>query len=114
MKYLKIFEDLNTDGYEVVSHNSDNGYQRCTPSQKVIDTICKLGGKDKFKYNEWNQSLHNQGYEGKDNIYIWTYVDDWYWVKISSSTNMNPNRIYFKCDQLDGLLNCLKKEFNIY
>jgi len=50
-------------------------------------------------------------------ILIYTYKDEWYKVTKHSRLGRSPyqytvNECY-RCDQLDGLLNCLKNEFNI-
>ena len=38
--------------------------------------------------------------------------DEWYYIDKDRCYGENRHT-YYKCDQWDGLLNCLKKEFNI-
>ena len=50
-------------------------------------------------------------------IFIYKLKDDWFHlVDVDTSnpdTRYKEKYTYYRCDQLDGLLNCLKKEFNI-
>jgi len=156
----KIFEDINTDGYEripetqhddVISNEivDKRGYKYkkgdiepeskfWTTSPSVTDfnsievkSLSELGFnpiekstlpvvyKEVLSYKELilpNIPRTTDWYVDR-RIYIYKLRDDWYHlvdVDISNAaTRYEEEYTYYRCDQLEGLLNCLKKEFNI-
>jgi hypothetical protein len=156
----KIFEDINTDGYEripetqhddVISNeiedkrgykykkgDIESGSKFWTTSPSVTDfnsievkSLSELGFnriekstlpavyKEVLSYKELilpNIPRTTDWYVDR-RIYIYKLRDDWYHlvdVDISNAaTRYKEKFTYYRCDQLEGLLNCLKKEFNI-
>jgi hypothetical protein len=48
---------------------------------------------------------------GREIINVYKEFDSWYYVQ--STFNQMQGVKYYKCDQFDGLVSCLKNEFNI-
>ena len=130
MKYIKLFEDINTDGYEEISWDdfyTVNATYKFTLTPFIDSEIVKLTSMG-FQLNPNKNDLPNSilkgagyiaseylhklgvpGYNKPVNIFVYRAFDDWYYAH-----TYKINDIFFKCDQFDSLLNCLKKEFNIY
>jgi len=124
MKYIKLFEDLNEDGYEEISYSSSRKGEAIPPSQgdREFEILSKMGfikqlwlkdSMDSIEYYYLGINLSGE----RRGIYIHKYDDEWYEVLVNTMVNgaRRPNAVYksYRCDQLDGLLACLKKEFNI-
>lgn len=113
MKYLKIVENIESDHFVRIRAN-----QFYTPEGRIRF--------DKYDFLPYEaNALTNKGFNLSkstlcfskhsiissrfDFIGIYKSDDGWYYVE---SGKMNLDNFY-KCDQWDGLLNCLKKEFDI-
>jgi len=118
MKYLKCFnESLNSNGYDKID---------TITLQKMID---KYKSKEDFENNEIIQiedailpsRTGNSRYYILDksrkacltytiwnDIVVYKLSDSWYCVRI---INNNHEADTYRCDQIDGLLNCLKDNY---
>jgi len=126
MKYLKLFEDLNVDGFEEVSYDdfcNDTGetfefrFKRLNFRKRDKDMIylSEMGffrggvpGKQ-TKYKDFMEIYLDAKRGARDIITVYKSVDEWYYVeKMILSKSFKPEQ-YYRCDQLDGLINCLEK-----
>ena len=134
MKYLKlpkVFEDIN-NGYSLCeSHGSE--YEEITSvdlsnyrkyNDEVFDDgsrVYKILYNFGFRYRRGlkyllgmdttSRSLRNGRPNSNVRYLIYKCRDDWYYLCIVFAHGVN--NVYFRCDQFDGLLNCLKKECGI-
>lgn len=112
MKYLKFFEN----------------YKRC-PIGPTNDKF-KFERQDEFTNNELItiQELIKH-YDGKfkyDNslseiiitiskkyviheLIIYKFIDEWFLIMDTNAKGFSPNPCYYECDQIEGVINCLKK-----
>ena len=121
MKYIKLFEDINTDGYEEIlyyeySYTLDNK-DILYFTQEEVEILGRFGLMlEESDYDQrvllWKLVLakrsKSHGKSGiaeqiKEDLHVYKLPDEWYHISDCIST---PNK-YYKCDQLDGLINCL-------
>jgi len=130
MKYIKLFEDL-TDKYHDVSNLRDIdispiefsdkegnllkiGFSKSSPiCYTLIDTEDALIDLNFL-------GIDNKGIDGKLNV--WKVYDEWYYVGYYRRYEKENGSFgweglvqvkLYKCDQWDGLMDCLEKEFDI-
>jgi len=126
MKYIKLFEDLKSKGYEKITSDY---YRDATPdsldeyetfNQAERDALSKIGAISLHSFSLFTSSPHiNKEFELiiDDKVILFCKLqDEWYYLHVYS-TDFNEPGTFFRCDQFDGLLNCLShtslKEFNI-
>ena len=119
-----MFEDLDEDLYSEISRSDyyeevGTDIRDLTPfTSREIKILNSIGFRDDRKDTDLltsDKSLINKFFVYKErrtfnsaiNLNLTKSDDEWYYI-ISESTTK-----YYKCDQFDGLLECLKKEFNI-
>ena len=123
---IKLFEEFGMDGYEFIDAEeygavywSDSKQERYTPSELV-----KLGSEPynftcdtRVGHDDTGANLERiLNPRIKDNplivynIYITKCKDEWFYVK---QYYASWHKLYYKCDQFDGLLTCLKNECNL-
>ena len=109
MKYIKLFEN-NKDGYEVITHDDFMRWpmkSMVSISERNINIISRILSKY-ISLSNINVNKNDLGYNYfalEFGDYIFESDDEWFFLVI--------NNRYYKCDQLDGLLNCLKNEFGM-
>lgn len=126
MKYLKMFDTYHTLGSELYQRidmyvygdyvSNISKHVRFDDNEKT--QLTKIGFKIKWD-NRWyyatNFSLGN--YRSHSNITIKKDDDNWYYLYAvnydRTKFRYEDMYLYFRCDQFDGLLECLKNEFNI-
>ena len=130
MKYIKLFEDLNQDGYEPSTHEEMIDMCRFTDasldmipgneiefSSEADTALFKLGFKsDNFRRKSRNVYILRKevNRDGIREVNIIPAKDDWYFAQVDvGDESTGGYMVYYKCDQVDGLLNCLKKECDI-
>ena len=130
MKYLKLFEDVN-QGYEQIE--STNGY---VPDEMRGVVLPKNSAKNLINYDNISDrevsdikdimsyddivvESRSKGilkisiFRKDSNVYkqmdisISKDIDEWYYVIVMNRENGSKHK-YYKCDQLNGLLNLLK------
>ena len=82
-------------------------------TKRESDVLFKLGFIDKRKWDipqSHNKKLVYHFLNFGISVLVEKTDDNWYYVNFQTSSNTDK---YYKCDQFDGLLACLKKEFNI-
>ena len=119
MRYLKLFEDMESDGYEKVSSDildmeRNRQYEFRDFTQRELDTIKTLVSRNGYVLKIFNKiSNWTVRVDTKDStdyiLQITKLYDDWYVLHNGYSHNQS----YFKCDQWYGMINCLKNEFGI-
>jgi len=110
MRYLKLFEDLNEDGYEEMNiedfYTSD--YERLnftttTFTEKELSKLLPMGlsvaDMSSFEY------LYTKG------IFLYKASDEWYYIEKTTEYDVPTKDSFFKCDQWDSVIACLIKEF---
>ena len=116
MRYIKNFESIKlngNDGYRKITFgeyaNRTDDREALKPNGIDYKTLSKLGF---FIYTTFGDGvMHNHKNSLDINpILIIKLYDGWYQIRAGESGDSIK---YYECDQLDGLLNCLKKEFNI-
>ena len=124
MKYLKLFEDVNTNGFEQINLSDfwtfifgDIGkWENFTEKEeKELYQIVKK------KYGRYDEKINISKiintiskkiylkisiYEDDIIIEIHKLQDEWYGVEIVTDGNY-ANHYSYKCDQWDGLINCI-------
>ena len=103
MKYIKLFEDLN-NGYEKVSSGEipDYIYEFIDFDDSQIAKLNKLG------FESSNVEYEKKCFE-VDYLQILRMPDEWYYIQDDD----DDDEMVYKCDQWDGLLNCLRGEYEI-
>ena len=124
MKYLKLFEENKS--YYKISNNEWNEfdilYYKMNDYIKILEILKKINiiNNDQFydivdtlKQNPWEFSFlyHNDIYIYKeviefDQISIYKGKDDYFYINIIDDGD--GNNINYKCDQFEGLKQCLK------
>ena len=133
MRYLKMFEDVNM--YQEITQSEFFDFYYGTDKYRFSgfdkNEVIFFNKRD-FVYDndEVPDEEDDYGYHGsKDNpiafymlksfqtltgntrLIVYKDNDSWYYVEFYN--NRCPSRGFFKCDQWDGLISCLKNEFNI-
>jgi len=138
MKYIKLFEDLNESEYEKIERDEyydDSGTLKFTPVNftnleinkleslgLTLDHYLKLipvpvqepgdvGYKSIGIFKFFNKMDNYRASLSFCNAIILKAEDEWYYITTDFTRNYTIVR--YKCDQFDGLLACLKKEFDI-
>ena len=130
MKYIKLptewesqkrlFEDLDTYGYEEIPMGefyAINNTTRCHKFELFPFTEKDLKKLYSLKTNLSKHLINKSCFylvktEINIDIMIYASNDEWYYIDKDRCYGENRHT-YYKCDQFDGLLNCLKKEFDI-
>lgn len=126
MKYLKKFNESSESYYEEIYQddpiiNSDTN-DEIEFTKNEVDDIISLYDKKIFSINlkGWTEGsvvfdgsiVHEIGIKDKFNTYaIYKYDDEWY-ILLTRYVN-NNNWTYYKCDQFEGLLECLKDKTKV-
>ena len=122
MKYLKLFEDLGQD-YFVSSADEYRemayAYLTCPFTKREIEMLESLG-LEKRVFHLKNPCEANLRYRSNDGTDIGSYTykdidiykcnDEWFVVQIITLSEIRIMRdevLYYKCDQIDGLIECL-------
>jgi len=105
MKYIKLFEDL-TDKYHDVSNLRDIDISPIEFSDKE-GNLLKIGFSKSSPICYTLIDIDN-GTE----LNVWKVDDEWYYVGYYRRYEIAQDRLY-KCDQWDGLMDCLETEFDI-
>ena len=110
MRYLKMFEDV---GYKEIDsiHGVDFDPKYFVDfSQRDIPVLNKIGFENISLKEDYNSNWYDKIYvDSEENIMVMKKEDEWYYVR-----DINKHRdTWYKCDQLDGLMSCLKNEYNI-
>ena len=127
MKYIKLFEDLTSSGYEQITRNQFLGDSReqIKPNQKYTSILEGMGFEWWYETSLYFEMYltkkqfkgHRKLYEmGINSVAIYCYDDEWYQVNATFKPYDNIGEDIIKCyncDQFDGLTNCLKNEFGI-
>jgi len=129
MKYIKLFEDLNQDGYELISEDvfrsskpyKVSEYIRFTDSE--VNTLIPYGFSDKYEgYIKSHQDTVTSfghietNYKSKvmrvsddsRTIYLYKGDDEWFFVLVTFEDEDFEK--YYKCDQMYGLINFIENE----
>lgn len=111
LRYLKLFEDVNTDGYELISIEAFNKglpdkVEDLVPfSSHQIDKLLGFGFLDT---NNNYKNILDKRFSIDGDIIVYKTDDEWYYL---SDDRYEYN--FYKCDQWEGLMNCLKKELKL-
>ena len=119
MRYLKLFEESGEKLYWQVKMDDVYDYDTIPIGYK-FDCI-HFTENDVIKLKEFNCTFSNDEknyddpyarisvYDFKDitHYIIHKSDDEWYYIECQTSS---LTYVYFKCDQFDGVLNCLEKE----
>ena len=114
MRYIKLYEDLN-DVYKRIGSICGLEFD---PKYFVDFTVLDISKLNRIGFESIEDSglNYNPPWYGKicvnvdDNLHIMKKEDEWYYVRDMRRMN---REVWYKCDQFDGLLDCLKKEFNL-
>jgi len=125
MKYLKLFE--NHQLYTEISEDEfDDAMDERTSipfTEKEYQIICNMC-KDKYELRGVSSkdiritftysavvenSMIEIGYMGEIMFSMWKFSDEWFYLEDEDFGLMPPYvRKYYKCDEFEGLVNCLK------
>jgi len=128
MKWIKLFEDIDKDLYKEIdasdfcnseaiagSIGDDVSYTFKPISFSRQDTsILKefgfkdIDGEEMCGYFSMPPKKYGRTWskDGEIRVSIFKSIDDWYYVMCVKIVSTK----YYKCDQMDGLLNCIKEE----
>jgi len=112
MKYLKKFNE--SSNYELSSqHDKEIFYKKYNSldfnKNEINEIKAIMANFNFFEHNLTKCFLFTREIKNsseKSEIYITKYED--YWFYLSYYKNYNSNAIVYKCDQLNGLIECLK------
>ena len=120
MRYLKLFEDLESDGYEIVNLPNiiNNLY---VVAEYEMFTERELERFEKIGFIKRKSASKNDGYllRGKvldPSVYINRIVqimsrgDEWYYIRTRKPEERSFT--WYKCDRFEGVMNCLEKELD--
>lgn len=116
MQYLKLFE-MNSLQYEeidqevyvdIISNNTLEEF-RDSETVKIKDVFDR---RSSYRLYHVDQGLFTFRYRQND-IVILKMTDDWFIVRFCPLGDSDYDYEYYKCDEIEGVLNCLKKEFEI-
>ena len=120
MKYLKLFEDIKSDGYEEIRdreydslmlnyYGNNNFFIPYTANE--VSFLTRIGFIEYPNPNYRQEGVNTQymtketkAYDHRTEIKIYKAPDEWFYLKVCSSRFRN--RVY-KCDQFDGVKACL-------
>ena len=116
MKYIKLFESLE-DGYVKKGSIEFNMIEESKFTEAEIKKLTGMG----FEKEQYNRVLYSKNIYPSKNIHYKIYIvkgsDEWFYVNYYNvhKLKIGERRTddYYECDQFDGLLNCLEKEFNM-
>lgn len=119
MKYLKMFEDLNNEYYKIRGVEFDRFfYADPNMSQEFNENelrFLKMKGfsdqEDELVGDNGSVTYFVQRVVAGEIINLYKEYDSWYYVQ--STFNQMRGVKYYKCDQFDGLVKCLKNEYGI-
>ncbi len=111
MIYLKKFnESINHEFYHEITHdgfwNNNVKVINCDASDMNILSKCLSDlylGKNILEKSDVITGIFYINKQGYSSILIKKTEDEWYYVRISGSTDY-----YYKCDQIEGVLQLLK------
>ena len=116
MRYLKLFEDLESDGYEIVNLPNfidnlyDHEYEMST--ERELERFEKIGFIKRRSTVYGPSSLRGKVLKPSVSInriiQIMSAGDEWYYIR-----TRRPDEIpftWYKCDQFEGVVKCLEKE----
>ena len=108
MKYLK--EDLENKNYKLINYNNYDRKEYLFFSKKeiiyIINFIFSIIKENNFIHDIKIQDKYIFIQIKKKGILIRKCQDDYYNLRFDNSTDY----IYYSCDQLDGIKNCIKNE----
>jgi hypothetical protein len=111
MKYLKLFEQMEDKSYYVVPPDEIHNFERMklvsiSSLERILNILSKYEkhGLEVCDYHGANYIKFPFKNFKKEHVIISEGVDEWYRVTIPSRTMP----IRYKCDQIDGLISCLK------
>jgi len=105
MKYIKLFESFENDGFELSSHEGRNRTREIFKSLKFTDDEWEIIDEIMNSYSFKEQTHLISFYFGDSQIIFAKYEDDWYYVLYYK--DQNSNAIIYKCSEFEGLINCL-------
>ena len=126
MEYLKLFEQFSLDMYRkvdsLVSFVSNKKLKNSDISDSEIKKIKKFFPKFKIKINDSVIHLYEKRFFTKKypRFNIYKFDDDWFVCDVVTMvekmhystggpiTTRSEKHIYYECDQIDGLIQCLK------
>lgn len=112
MKYLKKFNENKNVLYTTIDNPSDYSYMNISHSDvvKIIDMIGIIYSYKtfKFKYDDHDEFKDALEIVSKDFIItIFKAYDDWYMID-----DINLRGSVYKCDEFEGLSQCLKNKYS--
>jgi hypothetical protein len=115
MRYLKLFEDLESDGYEIEDLNTPNlfvaeEYEIFT--ERELERFEKIGFIKRRSTVYGPSSLRGKVLEPSvfinRIIQIMSAGDEWYYIRTRRPDERSFT--WYKCDQFEGVVKCLEKE----
>ena len=126
MKYIKLFEDLKSDAYEKIASDNDTYQWSNLPpgtteinrnltefdlfTDRELDRFNKIGFIKRCSRTILNGKILQPSVHLNRIIQIMSGGDEWYYIR-----TRQPNEVLFtwyKCDQFEGVVKCLDKEFD--
>jgi hypothetical protein len=102
----KSYEELSREDYETYL---DYGVAKNADYESLMDRLVKNGISMRGFYIYQNRWIENN-----NTIFILKMPDEWYYVEYFTDTHdLRSGKRHYKCDQFDGLLDCLKKELGL-
>jgi len=118
MKYLKKFNESSNEYYQTSEYNEwiDVIYSKSVEfEQKYVDEIKSRLKTEYYRINQHSNFIEIV-YDRWSNYEIGQAQDEWFYVRKEVQDIMsgpyNESYVYYKCDQLEGLLKFLK-DYNV-
>ena len=122
MKYIKlhtewekVFES-NEKLYVSINRNAYNELKEmCIPVKRTYERLVNIFPSYEIiiKNDRDFLLIKRESPISSRKIFIYALEDEWYSLAVGFDLEHQTFEEYYKCDQWDGLLDCLKKECNI-
>lgn len=105
MKYLKLYESFDSSYFEITGQEfnlpleyNDNPYGMIRKLRSILPDV---------EYTSLSSESNSISFQSSIGIFIIKFGSD-EWFKVRFNPKNEPKISYWKCDQLDGLINLLK------
>jgi hypothetical protein len=118
---IKLFEEFNVESlYWVITEEEFDSETDFYGNWRVKSILLPFSEKEILKIREFNLKIGNPDIEVKRKMHMAPYIkmeyidiyksDDNYYYVIQN--RFGQDRLYYKCDEMEGLFNCIKHTYN--
>jgi len=113
MRYLKLFEDLESSGYERCDNYPIKSDEYEMFTERELERFNRIGFVERSATSFRKTSLQGKVLQPSERtglriVQIWSIGDEWYYIR--TRRPYERSFTWYKCDQIEGVINCLNKE----